>query len=102
MSERRLDRRDFLRLGLVAGPQFVDTVKKNGHLARRFLQHPDQPVPFTGLLGEIVQKYAMPLSQAKKHHPDLYRETVRFFDDAIAIIESAPLSEMKERLASLQ
>ena len=90
--------RDFMdskvaALGILAGPQFVDTVKKNARLTRSFLDRPDQPIPLTGLLGEIVQRYSLPLSQAKRHHPGLYQETVKFFDDAISIIETAPLSK---------
>ena len=88
-------------LGLIEGMAFVGDVKKNADNVRAFLDQPALPVSFSGLLGEIVKKYAVPLTEAKKTAPALYKENILFFQKAVDVAETKPIAQVKQELIAL-
>ncbi len=83
------------------GPAFIEDVKKNAEGIRVFLDNPATPPQFSGVLGEIVKKYAPALAEAKKYAPNLYMENVKRFQQALEIVEKKPIAQVKQELTAL-
>lgn len=88
-------------LNIFNGSSFVKEVRVHTEALRAFLQNPEQPVTFPGLLGEIAERYAKPLAAAKESSPERYEATVKRFETALQIINTAKLTEIKEKLAEV-
>ncbi|MEK9151616.1 MAG: hypothetical protein AAB547_03210 [Patescibacteria group bacterium] len=107
IAARLEEARYFMRIKLDSlgvfsgGPDFIEEVKKNAGGIRTFLDNPAAAVQFPLVLGEIVTKYAPALAEAKKYAPDLYRENVKRFQQALEVVENKPITQVKQDLAAL-